>query len=854
MLRKEYGNRNFIGNAVEICGAYLLVLVIVLIAYKVYGYAPFGDVSLVNNDAYYQYLDFFAYYKDLLEGRQSLLFSFTTGMGNANLALFMYYLSSPFNLIVVFFEKSQLHRFFDILIALKIAMCGATSYWYIKKRFAKKINIFFVYALSVSYALMQYNIAQASNIMWLDGVYMLPLMLWGIYKIVNDEGNSYFSIVVCIAIMLNWYTAGINCIFTVMWFWVEATIAKNISIKDKVKSFVKYAGLGLVGVAMSSALFLPTVYYLTKTPRGTADVERFKFRFNGNPFSVITGYAMGAESTKVELSIFAGGLILAGVFGFFTGKKIARLVKLITGIVLFVTIMGAYFQPLYFVFSLFQEATSYYFRFSYLSIFTMLFMASFFLASEGGYSNAAFVGVNLIYSAILIVYERSIEDIGIRNFSLTVIFQILLMILIITFFKIKKRALTILVILSVSTLTLIEMFINTGVLIKRYQSFENVSVFETYEEANQNLIDEIKRRDTSSAYRIAQTSYRAGTLNSVASLNEGMAFNYWGMESYTSVPDQNYIDFMRKIGYRVDYDRLVEKIMPIIPIDSLLGNRYIVSSTPYYCFELIDDGLKGNNKSAYYNPYNMPMAFLIERAESFNEPTDRPMKYQNELLEYTTGVDNIITKIKPDLTGTGNTKYYSFSIPDGNFALYGNIRYKSRPGGTLSLNGETLISYGTKHSLKYFYVPVKTGEKEAFVQLDSENIESYNKAYFYLVDLDKLKLASENAWNNKPEDLQISEKGGLSCHVNAKEGQGLFTSIPYVRGWDIRVNGEKIVPNLVQDYLVLIPLKEGDNEIRMVYHIPFFIEGIIISVISLAVVVICQAFSGSHRGEDLIKK
>jgi len=46
---------------------------------------------------------------------------------------------------------------------------------YISERFGKNCRTSILVLLSVSYALCQYNIAQSSNIMWLDGVYMLPL-------------------------------------------------------------------------------------------------------------------------------------------------------------------------------------------------------------------------------------------------------------------------------------------------------------------------------------------------------------------------------------------------------------------------------------------------------------------------------------------------------------------------------------------------------------------------------------------------------------------------------------------------------------------------------------------------------
>lgn len=157
--------------------------------------APFGNVSLAHEDARIQYLDFFAYLKDVLSGKNSISYSFSKGLGGTTIGVFTYYLTSPFNLLVLFFEKAQLVSFLDITIALKLAFAAITCAVFLTKRFERtdrtlfqKISIVF---LSISYALGQYSIAQCSNIMWLDGVYMLPLIMLGIYKLVRTKKTVF---------------------------------------------------------------------------------------------------------------------------------------------------------------------------------------------------------------------------------------------------------------------------------------------------------------------------------------------------------------------------------------------------------------------------------------------------------------------------------------------------------------------------------------------------------------------------------------------------------------------------------------------------------------------------------------
>ena len=144
--------------------------ILVLISYYFLGYTPFGNSSLASMDADIQYLDLFSYLKDVLNGNNSVIYTFSKGLGGNNIGNYAYYLSSPFNLLVVLFEKENLPLFFNLIFALKISTCAATMTVFAYCRFGNKYNktkfrYFSIFAISISYALCQYNIAQSSNIM-----------------------------------------------------------------------------------------------------------------------------------------------------------------------------------------------------------------------------------------------------------------------------------------------------------------------------------------------------------------------------------------------------------------------------------------------------------------------------------------------------------------------------------------------------------------------------------------------------------------------------------------------------------------------------------------------------------------
>lgn len=75
------------------------IITVALIRSHIY---PFGENLLVYNDMQYQYTDFFLWFSNVLHGKDSLIYSFHSGLGGSTLALFAYYLASPLNLLVCF--------------------------------------------------------------------------------------------------------------------------------------------------------------------------------------------------------------------------------------------------------------------------------------------------------------------------------------------------------------------------------------------------------------------------------------------------------------------------------------------------------------------------------------------------------------------------------------------------------------------------------------------------------------------------------------------------------------------------------------------------------------------------------
>ena len=96
---------------------------------------PFGESSFLRTDMYHQYAPFMNEFMDKLKNGGSLSYSWNVGMGSNFVALYAYYLASPFNWLAILMPQSLMIEFLTYMIVLKIGLCGLTFCWYLSRHF-----------------------------------------------------------------------------------------------------------------------------------------------------------------------------------------------------------------------------------------------------------------------------------------------------------------------------------------------------------------------------------------------------------------------------------------------------------------------------------------------------------------------------------------------------------------------------------------------------------------------------------------------------------------------------------------------------------------------------------------------
>lgn len=836
--------------------SFMLVFCTMECLYMIYGYAPFGDRSLAWSDANIQYLDLFAYLKDVLEGKNNIAQTFSSFLGGNNIGTFSYYLSSPFNLLVVFFAKSALHDFLDLLVALKTATAAATFCIFLHARFRQHMESGrgrgMGILLAVAYALSQYNIAQSSNIMWLDGVYMLPLILLGVYRIVQNSSGWGLSVSVSLSILFGWYTGGINCLFSGLWLCFEIALRicgeKQVDLAETLaqgcRYCVRYAFSMAAGVLSSMTLFWPSVLAMGNSKRGGLEFGRLKdFSFIGPLPSVLQGYALGAKSSYGNVSLYCGSLALVGCIACFVSKNIAVKIKAAFGTMCGGVLLLFYWNPLYTTFSLFKKVDSYWYRYSYVGIFAVLFLAAYFYITETSEDDRKHLWKNGLWAGGILVfldYLKPAQDRKLTYYTAAAI-ALTAAILALAWSCGNRQYIRKAVYGVLGILALFELAYGTKLQMYHYHA-SDVETYREYVSGTGMDIENICLREGENAFRISQTSTRNHNkdINRTANYNEALAFGYASVAGYVSSPDDRQLELLNRIGYRKEGDRMTVVNTCQIGADSLLGVKYVLSVYPVNGL-VESDRLAGHgDRKIYENPYWLPFAFTCDGKVWSEEGDMNPFEYQNRLYSQLAGREMELykpLKYVKSQNGPGEPYVYSIEIPAGNYAVYGNIPWRKTMDALMNVNHVYDMAYAKWLSPSVFYIPTEAGEGsggQAFIELKADDYEglAHGEEQFYALNLEILQEASV-LMRGRSADRAFVRNGEAVFEVETDRETSLYVSIPYDTGWTVTNNGETVETGLFADCMYLIPLDKGQNIIKMTYRLPGLTAGVIGTAIGI---------------------
>ena len=202
---------------------------------------PVGDYTVLVSDLEAQYAPYLFLLKDKLINLNFARFfsdfgySFLLGAGKGMAGTFGYYLASPFNLLVLFFDAYQVNEFVMLLMGLKVSLASAFMTAFIEER-AEKKGTRWPILWGIMYAFSSYTMLFLFHIMWLDGYMLLPLLLLLIERYVKAGSKGKLTgitVVLFFLFLANYYIAYMAGIYSFIYLLSRMYLLGMFSKKNK---------------------------------------------------------------------------------------------------------------------------------------------------------------------------------------------------------------------------------------------------------------------------------------------------------------------------------------------------------------------------------------------------------------------------------------------------------------------------------------------------------------------------------------------------------------------------------------------------------------------------------------------
>lgn len=825
--------------------AFIVPVCLLLIVYAVWGQWPFGNKTLLIWDMNWQYCEFFSHLHNILHGDASALYSFSRALGGDMIGVAAYYLISPFNLLFYFFDEQNIYMGIFLVTCLKTGAIGLTMQLFLQSKRPGAATVFF----STAYALCAYVVGYSFNIMWLDGIILLPLMVWGIEKLVEEGKYLLYTLALAGAIITNFYMGYMLCIFSVLYFAVYFLLLSKGT--RRWSTCLRYAAASLAGGMLSACIALPTVFAMQGGKKRTDFSTLFDFLWQLDSrwlfSSNFAGTTQARQMTNGQPLMYCGVVVFLLLLFYFIGCRDQWKRKAGYLLLLGIMILSFGFQNLCRIWQVFNLPNGSPYRYSFLFCFLGVLVA--YEAYDKGISDktwerrqyVSWLGICLVTTLGIFVTRAFFVGSGKQwtpwvNLILVVVYAILLL------GKEKKAVRVVLCVVFGA-----ELCLNAGNLYWYSDYYEPASVsdYRAYMQQMKPLVELAESEDD--IYRTVLTG------DGYWSVNDPFFFNLYGLDSYTSVERDTTHQMAYDLGYYTNMTFGIHyKTGSTHTAESLLGVKYLITSEhPGEGYHQIAEN---GNLALYENETVFPFAWFADEsiAQVKNEPYDS-LDYQNRILQCIgeEKKEQVLEKLDWELAEVADCE----ETADGGHQLkegvdFGYVTYRLHPEKTGMVYLQTinltntmvqfivndeLVDYSEQESIVKRLGSV-TPEDEIYVRyvlMPDSGIFSSEQVAVYLENEAALE-AYAGLWKDQVTVFRKSDSNiHITCENTKDETRYLVCTFPYDEGWHITVDGEEAKPTQVMGNFTALAIEPGVHEIALRFIPKGMLPGIGVTVVTM---------------------
>lgn len=825
--------------------SFAIPCLILLLAYFIFGVYPFGKESVLSLDLNGQYVYYFDYMYDVLAGKESIFYSWSRNLSGEFMGIIGYYLGSPFNFLVWIFPREMITEGLLTMLVSKVGAIGLCTSIYFSR--GKGFRPLTCIVFSTCYALCSYTMVQTMNPMWLDGVMILPLIVYGIEKLMDEGKFIMLTVSLVYAFVTCFYIGYMIGIFSAVYFLYYAVVSHK---KGLARLFigrgVLFTGVAVVSVMMSMYMILPVYHSLSYG----------KFDFSEPDYSsVYTNFDLIELLDKVfpltydtvRMSglpfIYCGTLVLLFLPCFFFFKKIRGRDRIGAAVIISVLCVSMYICQIDMLWHGGQLPNWLPYRYSFMLSFLMVSFSARAFNELDEIPKSRIAAVAVAWFAVLLWIEKQdnyLEDISRDTMdSLLVILPAMAILLIVAAVtvqfknKLHRKGICVIFVAVIA----LEAFANTFVQLIRQDLDIVYSTRPSYLDVivpTRQTADKIKAEDDG-FYRIEKTYFRT--------VNDPLACGMYGLSHSSSTLNAKPIELLSRLGFtsRSHYTRYsgATEITK-----SLFGVKYELScpDNDTSKIESADD------ITVTENPYFLPPAYLVDKdVEDLELSATEPLRNQNMLLaamlgkDYKSGredeyftriiddVDLELTNVTQGKTTDGHHSFkkidpdlntelvYTLTMPETS-ALYMYLPSRYERTVNVWLNRSVFLGTyfeGDNNSI------MKIGDfergEEVTIGLTLTRDDLYfREAQFLYCDQEAIgRDLGELRERNRETSVEKLSPTELRITVNAAEDSFLFTSIPVEKGWTILLDGAEVESVELLDALIGLPIPSGAHTVEM---------------------------------------
>lgn len=839
--------------------AFILPVISMLVVYFFKNIFPFGDQMYLRSDCYHQYTPYLEILQNKLKNGGSIFYTWQIGAGMNFIAIAAYYLSSPLNLLTIIWP-SNMADIVSFFIVIKMGLAGFATTYYLSKKFGKH-NISTV-VFGMVYALSAYFAAFSWNIMWLDCMWILPFLILGLDRLVNEKKCKMYCLALAFGIFSNYYIGIMLCIYSVIYFIYLICTAdfdtEAGQLRARLFAFKDFVLYSLLGGGLAACIILPEYFNLlmTKSADSTfpSALEEY-FSILYMLFRSLICIPVADLKYPHDPNIYCTVAVFILIPLFWLCKKISikeRVGKTVIAVIMLLSfnlnIPNYIWHGLHFPNSLpCRESFIYIFLIVTMAYEAFMYIKEYkpsHIVGSAGASIGLILVMQEIFKSTGFFSDLAVETSMIKIAYFSIMFISLYAILIFWYRKrpdMKPFLSYLMVLLVFCELTLNMQVTGIASTSTRKPYYESTDAY--------HALNEVAANDA----KIENVNFYRTELSSHSTRNDGARFGYNSISTFSSVSSAAMQDYYDTIGMQTSYNAY--SYYGHTPLTaSLFSIKYEFStsaaSLPDYMAQIgskaypTGDGSTSSTLNLYRYENTLPLGFMINSStmSNWDTSTGNPFVTQNNfLVNAVSGGTPVFHKLKSAQVGTFETTYdldpedtYKITGNEAIFDVYFFCNTSSE-NLTATVTGATNTTVSFSSTNQNYICHVGNVSAGSTITVTAGDGQALSNCYAYAFDNNAWK-QNFNLLNANPYQVETFTDTEISGTITTDKTGLMYTSIPYDKGWSVYIDGNKTKATAICDgALSGVLVMPGTHTITFKYTPQGFVLGITITFICILI-------------------